>query len=547
MACAFPGAADTDGFWDMILNGTDAISDVPEERWDPADRAAQRRSAAARRRGISTSGGFLEPLPIDPVSLGIPPGVLGRIDPAQLIALEIARRTLVDAGYPHDAPRADHTRTGVVFGAQGGSELEQAITLRALLPAYLGTLPPELDQQLPEITKDTFPGLLANVIAGRIANRLDLGGPNFIVDAACAASLAAVDVACKDLAAGAADLMLCGGVDLHNSLPDFLMFDSVHALSPGGRPRAFDAAADGTALGEGVGCIALKRLADARRDGDRIYAVITGVGAASDGRTTSLTAPNSAGQVRAMRWAYQQAGVSAREVGLVEAHGTGTAAGDQVELESLTSYFTGEGAKPGSCVLGSVKSQIGHTKGAAGIAGMIKAVLSVHHGVQPPTINLATPHPMWDPERSPFCFLARPRPWAAPAASRVAAVSAIGFGGATFHVVLTGTAETPAPRHGLRDWPAELFCFRGTDRTAARRVAAELAATLPGGGAATAGGGAATRQREPLPLRMLAARLATQHGHQAGPVQLAIVARSVDELGPCWRARSRASTTPPRG
>jgi acyl transferase domain-containing protein/NAD(P)H-dependent flavin oxidoreductase YrpB (nitropropane dioxygenase family)/NAD(P)-dependent dehydrogenase (short-subunit alcohol dehydrogenase family) len=522
MACAFPGAADADGFWDMILAATDAIGDVPEGRWDPAARTPPRRGRA-KGSDFATTGAFLEPLPIDPVGLGIPPGVLGRIDPAQLIALEIARRTLIDAGYPYNAPRADHARTGVVFGAQGGSELEQAITLRGLLPAYLGTLPDELDEQLPKITKDTFPGLLANVIAGRIANRLDLGGPNFIVDAACAASLAAIDVACKNLATGAADLMLCGGVDLHNSLLDFLMFDSVHALSPGGRLRAFDAGADGTTLGEGVGCVALKRLADARRDGDRIYAVIAGVGAASDGRTTSLTAPHSAGQVRALRRAYQQAGVRPSQVGLVEAHGTGTATGDEVELASLTSYFTDEGAQPGSCVLGSVKSQVGHTKGAAGMAGMIKAALSVYHGVQPPAVNLAQPHPRWDPERSPFCFLARPRPWAAPAPSRVAAVSAIGFGGATFHVVLKGTADSPAPRHGRRAWPAELFCFHGRDRAAAHRVAAELAARLPGDRGAP-------QQQAAAQLRTLAAQLVAQRGSRAEPVQLAVVARSTDEL-----------------
>ncbi len=524
MACAFPGSPDLAGFWDMILKGTDAVGDVPKERWDPATSSSPRRTAGAKRRGITAAGAFLDPLPIDAAGMGIPPSSLARIDPAQLIALEIARRTLIDAGYPHDAPRSDHGRTGVVFGAQGGSELEQAISLRALLPLYLGTLPPELDEQLPEITKDTFPGLLANVIAGRIANRLDLGGPNLIVDAACAASLAAVDVACKDLATGAADLMLCGGIDLHNSLRDFMLFDSVRALSPAGRPRVFDQAADGTALGEGAGCIALKRLADAQRDGDRIYAVISGVGAASDGRTTSLTAPHIAGQIRAIRRAYRQAGVPAGQVGLIEAHGTGTAAGDRIELESLTSYFTDAGARPGSCVLGSVKSQIGHTKGAAGMAGLIKAVLSVYHGIQPPTINLASPHPAWDPDRSPFCFLARPRPWAAPARERVAAVSAFGFGGANFHVVLKGLTETPVPRHSLREWPAELFCFRGSDRAAAHRVAGELAAVL-------AAGEAAASQQAPPGLRMLAERLAARSGGpRTEPVQLAIVARSAEEL-----------------
>lgn len=519
LACAFPGAADADGFWDMIVKGTDAVGDVPAGRWDPATRTPPR-LGGSRRGEFVTSGGFLDPLPIDPVALGIPPGALGRIDPAQLMALEIARQALVDAGYPHDAPGADHMRTGVVFGAQGGSELEQAITLRALLPVFLGPLPPELDEQLPKVTKDTFAGLLTNVITGRIANRLDLGGPNFTVDAACAASLAAVDIACKDLAAGSADLMLCGGVDLHNSMADFLMFDSVRALSPGGRLRAFDQSADGTALGEGVGCLVLKRLADAERDGDRVYAVIAGVGAASDGRTASLTAPHQAGQIRALRQAYRQAGVRAGDVGLVEAHGTGTMAGDAVELDSLTSYYTEEGAEPGGCVLGSVKSQIGHAKGAAGIAGMIKATLSVYHGVQPPTANLEQPHVRWDPELSPFRFLTRSRPWAAPAASRVAAVSSIGFGGANFHVVLRGAATTAAPRHGLLEWPAELFCFRGTDRPAAhhavRELAAELASELESG--------------SPAPLRELAAQLEATRGALAEPVRLVVVARDAAEL-----------------
>ena len=178
--------------------------------------------------------------------------------------------------------------------------------------------------------------MLSNVIAGRIANRLDLGGVNFTVDAACAASLAAIDMAVKELTTGSSDMVLCGGADLHNSINDYLLFSSVHALSPTGQCHTFDAKADGIVLGEGVACVVLKRLADAERDGDRIYAVIKGVAGASDGKSLGLTAPRKDGQVRALDRAYAEAGVSPVAVGLVEAHGTGTVVGDRTELATLT-------------------------------------------------------------------------------------------------------------------------------------------------------------------------------------------------------------------
>ena len=519
MAGMFADSPGMDAFWRLILSGRDAFREVPAERWDPAIYyTPDLPGSQTGRRSVSKWGSFLRPVPIDPISYGIPPAALGSIDPSQLLALEAAKSALQDSGYPYDEPGADHSRTGVVFAAEPGSDTGGALAMRALLPAYLGELPAQFDEQLPTFTEDTFPGNLPNVIAGRIANRFDLGGANFTVDAACAASLAAVDAACKQLTTGAADLMLCGAVDLHNAIGDFLMFGSVFALSPTGRVATFDSAADGTALGEGVGCVVLKRLADARRDGDRIYAVIKGVGAASDGRARSLTAPRVAGQARAMRRAYRQARLSPAEVSLVEAHGTGTILGDQVELESLTEVFTQAGARPGGCVLGSVKSQIGHAKCAAGLAGLIKAVLAVYYGVQPPTSNLVQPNRAWEAGRSPFTFLTRPRPWLAPPAQRVAGLSAFGFGGTNFHVVLAGHAATPEPRHALGEWPAELFCFRGTDRAAAHRAAADLAGLLA--------------EAEPgvVRLRDLAAHSARAAEAAGGPVRLAVVARDTGEL-----------------
>ncbi|MDQ7805079.1 SDR family oxidoreductase [Amycolatopsis sp. A133] len=442
MACTFPGARDLDAFWSNVLRGADAVTEVPRDRWDPDVYFGQ---------SASKWGGFLPALDVDPLEFGIPPSAMGSIDPAQLVSLETARRALADAGYANRDFDREHT--SVVFGAEAGGDLANAGTVRSLLDGYFDEVPPELLAQLPEPTEDTFPGTLANVISGRIANRLDLGGANYTVDAACGSSLAALDLAAKELRAGTSSLVLCGAVDLHNGIHDYLMFTSAGALSPTGRCRPFDAAADGIALGEGVACLVLKRLADAERDGDRIYAVVKGVGAASDGKALGLTAPRPEGQRRALERAYRDAGVSPVDVGLVEAHGTGTVLGDATELRTLTGFFTEAGAGPGSCALGSVKSQIGHTKCAAGLAGLIKAALALWHEVVPPTLQLTTPNAEWNAAASPFTFTTTARPWADPA--RLAGVSAFGFGGTNFHAVLGAGPVAPDRRHGLRDWAPE--------------------------------------------------------------------------------------------
>ncbi|MFG2145678.1 SDR family oxidoreductase [Streptomyces sp. NPDC048696] len=510
MACMFPQAPDLATYWANIVGAVDAVTEVPAERWDPAvyhDPTGERADTTPSRWG-----GFLPRIPFDPFAYGIPPASLGSVEPVQLLALEAARRALEDAGYG-DRP-FDRSRTSVVFGAESGSDLSGATTLRTVLPAYVGEIPAAIEEQLPKLTEDSFPGMLANVIAGRIANRLDLGGANYTVDAACASSLAALDVACKELASGGSELVLCGGADLHNGVNDFLLFSSVRALSPSGRSRTFDAAADGTVLGEGVACVALKRLADAERDGDRVYAVIKGIGSASDGRSLGLTAPRPEGQRAALERAYSIAGLSPAQVGLVEAHGTGTVVGDRTELATLTAVFTESGAAPGSCALGSVKSQIGHTKCAAGLAGLIKASLALHTGVTPPTIHLQEPNAAWDADTSPFAFHAEARPWATPAAERVAGVSAFGFGGTNFHAVLTAHGASVPPLRGYDAWPAELFLFRGADEAAAGREAQWLLGEL----------GEGVRLRD---AALMAARRA---GTRSAPVRIAVVADGVDEL-----------------
>ncbi len=517
MAGAFPGAADTAHYWSNVVGGVNAITEVPAARWD-ADRYydADAFLNDAGRKTPSRWGGFLPEVPFDALAYGIPPTSLSSIEPAQLLSLEMAARALADAGYA--TREFDRARTSVVFGAEGGTDLSTAYGFRSLFQTYVGALPDALDEYLPSYTEDSFPGLLTNVIAGRIANRLDLGGSNYTVDAACASALAAIDVACKELVAGTSDMVLAGGADLHNGVNDYLLFSSVHALSPTGQCRTFDADADGITLGEGVGCLVLKRLADAERDGDRIYGVLRGMAASSDGRHLGLTAPRKEGQRLALERAYDQAGVSPADVGLIEAHGTGTVVGDRTELATLTEFFSEADATPGATSLGSVKSQIGHTKCAAGVAGLIKATEAVYRGVRPPTLNIEHPTDYYDAGTSPFRFDAAARPWAD--RDRVAGVSAFGFGGTNFHAVVASYDGAPGPAHGLDEWPAELFVFRGADRAAALAAIDALAAQIPDDRPAS----------RPVRLRDLARAQADRSAVSADPVQVAVVAGDVDDL-----------------
>ncbi|WDZ86647.1 type I polyketide synthase [Micromonospora cathayae] len=538
MACVLPGSPDLESFWRTVLSGADAVGEVPPQRWDTdLYYAPEVGPGETGRISVSKWGGFIEPVPFDAIGFGIPPAALASIDPTQLLALEVSHRALVDAGYAYDAPGVDHSRTGVIFGAEAGSDMGHAQTLRTMLPAYFGDVPEAMQELLPTVTEDSFPGVLANVIAGRVANRLDLGGPNYTIDAACASSLAAMDAACKELASGDSDLMVCGGADLHNGINDYLMFTSAHALSPTGRSRPFDSTGDGIALGEGVACVVLKRLADAERDGDRIYAVVKGLGGSSDGRALGLTAPRPDGQRRALDRAYRRTGISPRDVGLVEAHGTGTVVGDRTELETLTRMFVESGAEPGQCALGSVKSQIGHTKCAAGLAGVIKVALSLHTGIRPPTIHLERPNPAWHPERSPFAFYTEARPWPAPARERIAGVSAFGFGGTNFHTVLAAYGDAPEPRHARRTWPAELFCFPGVDRAAAHQSIRQLADVLV----------TDPRRDHPGRLAELAALVAAQSTGRRGPTRVAVVARDVTELETLLRRALAGEHDPGKG
>ncbi len=459
MSCIYPGSENLESFWSNVLQGKDLVGEVPQDRWSVAQYYAGEH--AEPNKSVSKWGGFIDPVAFDPLEFGIPPSTIPSVETVQLLSLKVAKDALADAGYANKW--FNREKTAVIFGAEAGMDLANQYTFRNLWQQYAGDLPEELDKALPPLTEDSFPGMLVNVISGRIANRLGLGGVNYAVTSACASSLTAIELAVKELRNGSSEMALAGGADFHNGISDYLMFTSVGALSPKGRCRSFDAQADGIALGEGVGVVVLKRLSDALADQDRIYAVIDGIAGSSDGKGLGLTAPRKEGQKRALERAYLQAGVLPAEVGLVEAHGTGTVVGDRTELSTLTEVFVAGGGVANQAVLGSVKSQIGHTKCAAGIAGLIKITKALHHKVLPGTLHVAQPNPGYQADTSPFKFTEKPLPWFS-SHTRRAAVSAFGFGGANFHAVLSewnGQGAQHSPHHGASDWPCELFVVRG--------------------------------------------------------------------------------------
>ncbi len=469
MASVFPNAENVRKFWSNTLAGVDSIVEIPPDRWDW--RLYYDADPKAPDKIVSKWGGFLPDIPFDPLRYGMPPSSLPSIEPAQLVALEVVRNALADAGYAERPfPRE---RTGVVLGMGGGAaQLAMGYAFRSYLPMLDAATGQDLshaidscDGLLPEWTEDSFPGFLLNVTAGRIANRFNLGGSNYTVDAACGSSLAAAALAVRELETGSADMVILGGVDTVQNPFTYLAFSKTQAFSPRGRCRPFDASADGIVISEGVAALVLKRLADAERDGDRIYAVIKGVGASSDGRARGLTAPSVEGQTRALERAYKKAGVSPASVGYVEAHGTGTSLGDVVEIEALGRLFRESGVGNRECALGSVKSLIGHTKCAAGLAGLINASLALHHQVIPPTIGIETPNAKLEQPDAPFRVCSTAQPWLHSNAEepRRAGVSAFGFGGTNFHAVLEayeGNLGGPA-EPALLDWPVELLVWHG--------------------------------------------------------------------------------------
>ncbi len=466
-----PGSTDPTGFWRTVISGRDLITDVPPSRWLVEDHYDP--DPTAPDKTYARRGAFLPEVGFDPLAYGIPPATLPATDTSQLLALMVADQVLADAG---GLSGVDRDRVGVILGA-ASLELLSHMQGRTQRPVWLKALRekgvPEAEaQSVCDAIRDhytpwqesTFPGLLGNVVAGRIANRFDLHGTNHTTDAACASSFAALSTAVAELSLGRADLVISGGVDTLNDIGMFMCFSKTPALSPTGDCRPFSDEADGTMLGEAVVMYALKRLSDAERDGDRIHAVIRGIGSSSDGKGTAIYAPLPEGQARALRRAYEQAGYDPRTVELVEAHGTGTKAGDAAELAALRTVFeeSGRGDRQW-CAIGSVKSQIGHTKCAAGAAGLLKTVMALHHRILPPTIKVERPASVLRSRDSPFYVNTEARPWVRPPGHpRRASVSSFGFGGSNFHVTLE--EYVPSAGSGRHAWrsrcaPAELVLF----------------------------------------------------------------------------------------
>jgi len=482
MAGVFPGAPDLEAYWHNIVSGIDAITDPPPGRWDPE--VFFNPNSSAGDRLYCKRGGYLGGVAqFDPLEYGIMPRALAGAEPGQLLSLRVAREALADAGY---AERLfNRERTEIILGRIGFLDrgnvnltmstlgVEQTLQiLKTLHPEYtaaeLDAIKQALKASLPPFEPDTVSFMVSNLTTGRIANRLDLMGVNFTVDAACASSLIATDLAIRDLLSGRCDLALVGGVHLATDVPLLAVFCQLNALSRQSQIRPFDENADGTLPGEGVGVVVLKRREDAERDGDRIYAVIRGIGTSSDGRGLGPFAPRVEGEELAIRRAYEAAGIHPQSVELIEAHGTGTIVGDLVEIQALTRVF---GPRKGSfptCAIGTVKSMIGHAMPAAGIAGLIKAALALYHKVLPPTLNCDVPNPKFELEKTPFYINTETRPWihGAPDAPRRAGVSAFGFGGVNAHVILEehpSSAESGVSSWRLH-WETEVCLVQGASR-----------------------------------------------------------------------------------
>ncbi|MGZ4612168.1 MAG: type I polyketide synthase, partial [Kineosporiaceae bacterium] len=455
VATIMPDAPDAATFWRNIREGRYSISDVPPERWDPE--LYYDPDPAAPDKTYSRIGGWVREYPWDPLTwrLAVPPKVAQQWDIGQQWSVSAARSALLDAGWPTWS--VDPERVAVIIGNAIGGDKHYETALRVQFPEVardlertdaFASLPAPVRQQIladwrerflsqrPEITEDTMPGELANVLAGRVANLLNFRGPNFTTDAACASGLAAMSAAVHGLVNGEYDAAVTGGIDRNMGVYGFVRFCKIGALSATGT-RPFDAGADGFVMGEGAALFVLKRLADAERDGDRIYAVVLGLGGSSDGKGKGITAPNPVGQRLAVERAWHNAGLKPGTASAIEAHGTSTRVGDASELASLGEAFGNAGAEPGSIALGSVKSNIGHLKAAAGAAGLFKMVMQLHEKELAPSLHFDDPNPNVDWARTPFRVNTELREWPAdPEGARRGGVSAFGFGGTNFHAVL---------------------------------------------------------------------------------------------------------------
>ncbi|MEU9041357.1 MULTISPECIES: SDR family NAD(P)-dependent oxidoreductase [unclassified Kitasatospora] len=462
IAAHFPGAPDQASFWRNLASGTDSVTEVPASRWDQ-----ERFWRPVQEPGttISKWGGFLEGIEqFDPEYFRLDPAGAAHLDPLVRQVLETGAECLADAGLT--AADVGGRRVGVFAGARAAN-----------FGAHHGSGGPQ-----------AISGVAQNFIAAQLSHFLDLRGPSVVVDSACSSALVAVHLAAQSLRSGESDLAFAGGAEILLDEVPFIGMSEAGALSPTGRCHTFDERADGIVLGEGAGMLLLKRLADAERDGDRVYAVIEGGAVNNDGRTMGITTPNPRAQREVIERALADAGVRPTQIGYVEAHGTGTMIGDPMELKALTEAFRGATDEIGFCGVGSVKTNIGHTLSAAGIAGLIKVVLSVHHAQLPPTLHCATLNRRFRFDESPLFPVRELRPFEGHEGVRRAAVSSFGFGGTNAHLVVRQAPAGHVPSRTPLDPPRyrrRWFWFdRAAQPAAPASVPASAPATAPASGPA---------------------------------------------------------------
>lgn len=432
-----------------MQDGVDTIAEVPSDRWDVDTFYDPALDTPGKM--ITRWGGFVDDVDqFDPNFFGLSLREAQRMDPQQRLVLEVAWEALEDAGLV--PAKLAGSQTGVFIGISHSDH--NRILYRDLsgIDAYNGP--------------DTYLCIAAN----RLSYLLNLQGPSMAIDTACSSSLVAVHLACQSLRSGESQLAIVGGVNLNLSPEEFIALSLLRVLSAGTRCKTFDSEADGYVRGEGCGIIVLKRLSDTLKDGDNILSIIKGSAVNHNGLSNGLTAPNGAAQQLVIRRALENAGVSPSEISYVETHGTATVLGDSLEVKSLKAVLMQNRTPNQPCLLGSVKPNIGHLEAAAGIASLIKVVLSLQHGELPPQLHFNQLHPYISLEGTTFSIPTEPQPWSAGSEQRLAGVSAFGFGGTNAHIVLEeAPVQTPAISEIER--PMHLLTLSAKSEPALRELA----------------------------------------------------------------------------
>jgi len=454
LACRFPGAGNARSFWQVLRDGRDCVTNLPASRRELLSSRRYYEQVAASR-----SGGFLEDVDkFDAEFFGITPREAYQMDPQQRILLEVAWEALESAGLAVEQLRGG--RTGTFIGISTNDYHQLLLESESGIDAYLGT------------------GNAGSIAANRLSYLFDLRGPSLSIDTACSSSLVAVHLACQSLGAGECDSALAGGVNLVLASELTVAFNRAGMMSAGGRCRTFDADADGYVRGEGCGVVVLKRLTDALRDGDLVMAVILGSAVNQDGMSAGLTAPNGPAQQAVIREALERAHISPVQVSYVEAHGTGTPLGDPIEVESIKKALGESRPQERRCAIGSVKTNIGHLEAAAGIAGLIKVILSLQHKEIPPNLHFERLNPNISLENTPFFIPIEPLRWEEDEARRVAGVSSFGFGGTNCHVIVSEPSVAAGSEPTMLERPSHLFTLSAKSPRALRELAGRYARFL---------------------------------------------------------------------